>query len=68
MLHILPSFIKLALLNSTTTESLKYLLCRSFNQATCGGTLSTILIELGNLLETKYDTKFLPMNPHPENK
>lgn len=46
---------------------LKYLLWLSLNQATCGGTLSTIRKELTNSFEIKYDTRFLPINPQPGN-
>lgn len=60
----LPLFIKFALLNSTM-GLLKYFMCFSLNQATCGGTLSTIRRELTNSFEIKYETRFLPINPQP---
>lgn len=47
---------------------LKYLLCFSFNHATCGGTLSTIRKELTSSFEIKYATRFLPMKPQPASR
>lgn len=62
---ILPELIRFALRNSTF-EQLKIASCSEFNQATCGGTLSTIRTKLTNLFDTKYDTKFLPIKPQPK--